>query len=122
MDLAISINASPNMSRCSWTRILHFLKTLVRQFDVSTDKVKVGIVSYAINAKVENGFNSLNPTFLNVEEIQRIISNVFWKTGKSRMDKALETVDRKLFNTKEGMRSKSLKVYAPLSLQSSLIY
>lgn len=108
--MAIGINSSPNITRCSWTRILVFLKRLVSHFDVSPEKVNIGVVSYDSNIKVENSFKSLTPSLLNVEEIQRIIGNIVWRKGSSKLDKTLENIEKQLFNTGKGMRPNSLKV------------
>lgn len=110
MDLAIAIQSFPNMTRCSWTSILDFLKILVSKFDVSVENVNVGIVSYTVSAEIQNAFNSLGPKYLNVEEIQRIINNVFLSKGIGSLDQSLRVVDESLFRSNRGSRDKSLKV------------
>jgi len=111
MDLAIAIQSFPNMTRCSWTSILDFLKTLVSKFDVSVDNVNVGIVSYSVRMQLQNAFNSLGPKYLNVEEIQRVINNVFLSKDISSFDESLRFVDGNLFSVNLGSRDKSLKVW-----------
>lgn len=110
MDLAIAIQSFPNMTRCSWTSILDFLKALVSKFDVSGDNVNVGIVSYTVRVQLQNAFDSLGPKYLNVEEIQRVINNVFLSKDITSFDESLRVVDGSLFNINLGSREKSLKV------------
>lgn len=117
MDLAFVIQTFPYMERCSWNRVLKFLKTLVTKFDVSADKVNIGIV---FKADILNAFNALGPKYLNAEEIQRIINGVLNNRQKSSLEQSLKVVDEKLFGSKQVKRNNRIRVILLLKLLSQI--
>ncbi|XP_048581312.1 uncharacterized protein LOC5512067 isoform X7 [Nematostella vectensis] len=115
INLAIAVDTSMNMDRCTWTRNLGFLRALALKFAVSPDTVRIALVSFAENANVENSFHDPNRPFIDIQEIRRIMSKIGWTGGKSDVNKALDVADTMLFDSKGEVRIQSSKVLVVLT-------
>lgn len=104
MDIGFVVEASDSVTPEVWTDFLGIVKRIVDRFQVAPQSVNVGMVTFGTNATVVFNFNSLPDEILNNYEVKRLVDTATLQGGPSRLDRALKTAYKSLFNEKNGMR------------------
>lgn len=82
----------------------NFTNDLIDRLDISPRGVHVGVVTYAINASIIIPFNAFKEPSMTLDAVKSLIEKATPMPGKSRIDKALEIADKKLFTIEGGAR------------------
>lgn len=103
-DVAFVVDSSGSISRRNWFKMLHFLKNMVKAFNVGPDITHIAVVAYSTTAKVEFRFDTLTGSQVSVLGYYRLIDRMRRQRGFTFIDKALILANREIFTRKAGMR------------------
>ena len=107
MDTTFVIDASLCEDLGDWNRLLKFVQTLVRFYDVSPTVGRVALVLFSTNADVVLKFNTLTGELLNGDEVNRRVSLLQCRGGSRRIDKALDLTCKEVVTAEGGARGVS---------------
>lgn len=98
--LVIDYGTTPEIARL----VSNFTNTLIDGLGISPRGVHVGVIMYAINASIVIPFNAFKEPSMTLDAVKGLIEKATTMPGKSRIDKALEIADKKLFTIEGGAR------------------
>ena len=107
MDTTFVIDASLCEDLRDWNRLLKFVQTLVRFYDVSPAVGRVALVPFSTKATVVLKFNTLTRELLNGDEVNRRVSLLQCQGGSRRIDKALDLTCKEVVTAEAGARGVS---------------
>ena len=107
MDTTFVIDASLCEDLRDWNRLLKFVQTLVRFYDVSPAVGRVALVPFSTKATVVLKFNTLTGELLNGDEVNRRVSLLQCQGGSRRIDKALDLTCKEVVTAEAGARGVS---------------
>ena len=107
MDTAFVIDSSLCDSESNWNRLLYFVQTLVKYFNVSPSGGRIALIPYGTDASVVLKFNTLTGSSLNDAEVKKQLDRLRCMSGFRRIDKALDLVDKEVLTPAGGMRGVS---------------
>lgn len=110
IDLGILIDASDSVTKYNWPSMLEFASTVVESFDISPIGTHIGLIVFSEDAEVVLYFNTLKGNNLTAENVTKVVNNLRYKEGWSRLDIAMLLAEEELFNEATGMRSEIPKV------------
>lgn len=110
IDLGILIDSSDSVTKHNWPSMLEFASSVVESFDISPSGTHIGLTVFSEDAEVVLYFNTLQGNNLTAENVTKVVNNLRYKEGWSRLDIAMLLVEEELFNEATGMRSEIPKV------------
>uniref|UniRef100_A0A194APR9 VWFA domain-containing protein n=1 Tax=Pinctada fucata TaxID=50426 RepID=A0A194APR9_PINFU len=84
-DVVIVSDASTSIGQMDFNKQLNFISDVVDKFDIGPDNVRVAMVTFSTNAKLEFSFTS----FTDKKNLKEAILKRAWTTGLTFTDKAL---------------------------------
>lgn len=92
-DIIIVLDASSSIKAHNFKKVKDFLFEIIRQFKVSPDGIRVGLLSFATNTNVEFYLD----TYSSKAEVLGAITDVRYTKGKTYTDKALKRLREEMF-------------------------
>ncbi|KAL1262547.1 hypothetical protein QQF64_005286, partial [Cirrhinus molitorella] len=99
-DIVFLVDGSGSIGTKNFQEVREFLSSLVENFNVAPDKIRIGLVQYSDTADTEFSFN----TYQNKEGIIDHIQNLRYKSGGTFTGKALTFVLKEHFDKKAERR------------------
>lgn len=99
-DIVFLVDGSASIGLDNFQQIRDFLSSLVENFEVASDKVRIGLVQYSDTPRTEFSLN----TYQNKEEILDYIRNLRYKTGGTHTGQGLEFILKQHFVEEAGSR------------------
>ncbi|XP_026109723.1 collagen alpha-3(VI) chain-like, partial [Carassius auratus] len=100
-DIVFLVDGSSSIGPENFQQIREFLSSLVENFEVAPDRIRIGLVQYTDTPYTEFTLN----TYQNKEEILSYIQNLRYKTGGTFTGKGLEFMLKQHFVEKAGSRA-----------------
>ncbi|XP_056326489.1 collagen alpha-6(VI) chain isoform X1 [Danio aesculapii] len=100
-DIVFLVDGSASIGLDNFQQIREFLSSLVENFEVAPDKVRIGLVQYSDTPRTEFSLN----TYQNKEEILDYIRNLRYKTGGTHTGQGLEFILKQHFIEEAGSRA-----------------
>uniref|UniRef100_A0A673JW23 Collagen alpha-6(VI) chain-like n=1 Tax=Sinocyclocheilus rhinocerous TaxID=307959 RepID=A0A673JW23_9TELE len=100
-DIVFLVDGSNSIGPANFQQIREFLSSLVEKFEVTPDRIRVGLVQYSDTPYTEFSLS----TYQNKEEILSYIKNLRYKTGGTFTGKGLEFMLKQHFVEKAGSRA-----------------
>ncbi|KAL0178568.1 hypothetical protein M9458_027462, partial [Cirrhinus mrigala] len=100
-DIVFLVDGSSSIGMENFQEVRQFLSSLVENFDVAPDKIRIGLVQYSDAPHTEFSLN----TYQNKEEILSYIQNLRYKTGGKFTGQGLEFMLKQHFVEKAGSRA-----------------
>ncbi|XP_016298693.1 collagen alpha-4(VI) chain-like [Sinocyclocheilus anshuiensis] len=100
-DIVFLVDGSNSIGRANFQQIREFLSSLVENFEVAPDRIRIGLVQYSDTPYTEFSLS----TYQNKEEILRYIQNLRYITGETFTGKGLEFMLKQHFVEKAGSRA-----------------
>ncbi|KAF4106106.1 hypothetical protein G5714_013768 [Onychostoma macrolepis] len=100
-DIVFLVDGSGSIGQKNFQEVREFLSSLVENFDVAPDKIRIGLVQYSDTPRTEFSLN----TYQNKEEILSYIQNLRYKTGGTFTGQGLEFMLKQHFVEKAGSRA-----------------
>ena len=110
LDFAIFVDTSGSISRRNFQRLLRFIRSILKGFEIGEDLTRVALIEYSTNASVQLNFNDLTGSNLNSYNVDMRVRSIPHRRGATYIDRALRLADEKVFNYKAGMRNYVKKV------------
>ncbi|CAG2236748.1 unnamed protein product [Mytilus edulis] len=101
LDLAFIINRSNSLSTDDFARAKIFVRNVVSSFDISPNKTRVAVVSYASHAKTEFYLNRYN----NKVDLENAISAIPFVGGSTATSEAIDLATNIIFTPGHGSRN-----------------
>ena len=105
MDTTFIIDSSICDDSSNWNRLLYFVQTLVRYFNVSPSGGRIALIQFNTDANVVLKFNTLTGGLLNGAEVNRRVSSLQCHGGFRRIDKALDLAYTEVLTPAGGVRN-----------------
>ena len=93
VDLAFIVDSSASIGSKNYMKEKDFVKKLARSFGVAPGHSRAALVLYSNSSSVKAGFDQY-PT---LEEFHKIVDDLPYERGITRIDLALETASQKVF-------------------------
>ncbi|XP_016101724.1 collagen alpha-4(VI) chain-like [Sinocyclocheilus grahami] len=100
-DIVFLVDGSNSIGPANFQQIREFLSSLVENFEVAPDRIRIGLVQYSDTPYTEFSLS----TYQNKEEILSYIKNLRYKTGGTFTGKGLEFMLKQHFVEKAGSRA-----------------
>uniref|UniRef100_A0A8C1VBA8 Si:ch211-62a1.3 n=2 Tax=Cyprinus carpio TaxID=7962 RepID=A0A8C1VBA8_CYPCA len=100
-DIVFLVDGSSSIGPANFQQIRKFLSSLVENFEVAPDRIRIGLVQYSVTPYTE----FLLSTYQNKEEILSYIENLSQKNGGTLTGKGLEFMLKQHFVEKAGSRA-----------------
>ncbi|XP_026114550.1 collagen alpha-6(VI) chain-like [Carassius auratus] len=100
-DIVFLVDGSTSIGPENFQQIREFLSSVVENFEVAPDRIRIGLVQYTDTPYTEFTLN----TYQNKEEILSYIQNLRYKTGRTFTGKGLEFMLKQHFVEKAGSRA-----------------
>ncbi|VDI83459.1 Hypothetical predicted protein [Mytilus galloprovincialis] len=106
LDLAFIIDRSNSLSTDDFARAKNFVRNVVDSFDITPNKTRVAVVSYASHAKSEFYLNR----YTNVVDLKNAISAIPFIGGSTATSEAIDLATTNIFTPSHGSRNNAVKV------------
>ncbi|CAC5362153.1 Collagen alpha-1(XII) chain [Mytilus coruscus] len=106
LDLAFIIDRSNSLSTDDFARAKIFVRNVVDSFDISPNKTRVAVVSYASHAKSEFYLNR----YTNKVDLKNAISAIPFVGGSTATSEAIDLATTNIFTPSHGSRNNAVKV------------
>lgn len=100
-DIVFLVDGSSSIGLENFQEVCEFLSSLVENFDVAPDKIRIGLVEYSDTPRTEFSLN----TYQNKQDILSYIQNLQYKTGGTFTGQGLEFMLKQHFVEKAGSRA-----------------
>jgi len=100
-DIVFLVDGSDSIGLVNFQQIRKFLSSLVENFEVAPDRIRIGLVQYSDTPHTEFLLN----TYQNKEEILNYIQNMRYKTGQTFTGLGLEFMLKHQFVVEAGSRA-----------------
>ena len=94
--MAFVLDASGSMKLENWTKILSFTTDFIKRLDIGPDRVRVGVIVYSNDAKVEIPLGSISDK----DKLIKQVESLKWLNSWTNTPYALELLRTDLFNTR----------------------
>uniref|UniRef100_A0A8C1UU23 von Willebrand factor A domain-containing protein 2-like n=1 Tax=Cyprinus carpio TaxID=7962 RepID=A0A8C1UU23_CYPCA len=94
MDILFVVDSSYSVGKGGFERSLHYVLKLCEALDVSTDKVRVGVILFGSTPKLEISLDS----YKSKEELKKKMKKIHYRGGSTQTGLALKFVLRKGFS------------------------
>lgn len=101
-DIVFLVDGSGSIGPDNFQRIREFLHSLVDGFDVTPDRVRIGMAQYSSVQRTEFSLN----TYQNKEQILKHIDNLSYMAGGTQTGKGLDFILKNHFVESAGSRAK----------------
>ncbi|XP_033979680.1 collagen alpha-1(XII) chain-like [Trematomus bernacchii] len=105
-DLVLLVDGSWSVGRLNFKTIRNFLARMVSVFDISPDRVQIGLAQYSGDPKTEWHLNAHSTK----DSLLDAIANLPYKGGNTMTGMALNYILQNNFKTSAGMRKNSRKI------------
>ncbi|XP_058469849.1 collagen alpha-1(XII) chain isoform X2 [Solea solea] len=105
-DIVLLVDGSWSIGRINFKTIRNFISRMVSVFDISPDRVQIGLAQYSGDPKTEWHLNA-HP---NKESLQKAIAGLPYKGGNTMTGMALTYILNTNFKAEVGMRPDSRKI------------
>lgn len=96
LDILFVMDSSYSVGKRGFERSRHYMLKLCEALDISTDKVRVGVVQYGSTPKLEISIDSYN----NKEDLKKRMKKIHYRGGNTQTGLALKFVLRKGFSSR----------------------
>lgn len=100
-DIVFLVDGSSSIGLENFQEVREFLSSLVENFDVAPDKIRIGLVEYSDTPRTEFSLN----TYQNKQDILSYIQNLQYKHGGTFTGQGLEFMLKQHFVEKAGSRA-----------------
>ncbi|XP_056106602.1 collagen alpha-6(VI) chain [Rhinichthys klamathensis goyatoka] len=100
-DIVFLVDGSASIGLDNFQQIREFLSSLVENFEVASDRIRIGLVQYSDTPRTEFLLN----TYQNKEQILNYIQNMRYKTGQTFTGQGLEFMLKHHFVVEAGSRA-----------------
>ena len=108
-DLGLVVDTTKSLKNENVPVLKEALTDLVQKFDISEDKTHVSLETFHKKATVHNRFN--DPTYWSVNAVIDLINdNINNLRSPTRLDRALQAADNKMYTSAYGDRSGEVNV------------
>ncbi|KAM9339586.1 collagen alpha-1(XII) chain [Symphorus nematophorus] len=105
-DIVLLVDGSWSIGRINFKTIRNFIARMVSVFDISPDRVQIGLAQYSGDPKTEWHLNA-HPT---KESLLEAVANLPYKGGNTMTGMALNYILQNNFKANVGMRDESRKI------------
>ncbi|XP_036362498.1 cartilage matrix protein-like [Octopus sinensis] len=99
-DIVFVLDSSRSVTQTDFKKELDFVSSFVKDMDISSDKVQIGVVTFSDNVKTEFELNK----FSQKQDIQNAVSNIAHRGGSTNTWLALKHIRTESFITDHGGR------------------
>ena len=100
IDLVFVIDTSGSIRRRRWPVVQEFIKDIIRQMEVATDRARIGVITYADDAVFRFGLDQYDSK----RDILTAIDRLPYTAGKTNTADALEMLSAEMFAPGRGQR------------------
>ncbi|CAC5419109.1 COL6A [Mytilus coruscus] len=99
-DIVFTLDSSGSVGKANFDKMLAFVKTMVKGFNVGQNKIRIGIQTFSNRAKVQFNLNK----FADKQAVMTAIDHIPYVSGGTNTGTALKTMYSKMFTQANGDR------------------
>ena len=99
-DIVFVLDSSGSIGRENWIKVLNFTKSVASSFQLGSDSVQIGVITYANKAQIQFYLN----TYDNSQNITSAIDSNTWKDEKTNTSGGIRLMYKDVFTKENGDR------------------
>ena len=99
-DIVFVLDSSGSIGLDNWMKVLNFTKSVASGFQLGSDSVQIGVITYANKARIQFYLNTYN----NSQNIMSAIDSNPWKDEKTNTSGGIRLMYRDVFTKEKGDR------------------
>ena len=99
-DIVFTLDASGSVGKANFDKMLSFVKTLVKGFNVGQNNIRIGLQTFSNRAEVQFNLNKFNDK----QSVMNALDHIPYNSGGTNTGAALKTMYSKMFTQPNGDR------------------
>ncbi|XP_071091672.1 uncharacterized protein [Haliotis cracherodii] len=99
-DIVFMLDSSGSVGSSNFNLLLTFVKSIVQDFDVASNKIRIGVEKFSSRPYLEFHLNQ----YSNKQDVLNAVTNIKYVSGGTNTGDALKYLQDNMFNTKNGDR------------------
>ena len=100
LDLVFVIDSSGSIRRSRWPLVQEFVKNIIREMEIASDRARIGVITYADDALLRFDFSE----YTSKKDILTAIDRLPYTAGKTHTSSALQLLHEDMFTPASGDR------------------